>query len=68
MTLEQAAAAFGVQRGRLKRAAWQGRLRATKIGEGRTSAYLVTEVDVRAFLASDGSRRGPKRKRSPEAP
>lgn len=51
MTLEQAAAAFGVQRDRLKRAAWQGRLRATKIGEGRTSAYVVKAADVRAFLA-----------------
>jgi excisionase family DNA binding protein len=62
MTLEQAAATFGVRRDRLKRAAWQGRLRATKIGDGRTSAYLVTEADVRAFLDGDGSRPGPKRK------
>ncbi len=68
MTLEQAAAAFGVQRDRLKRAAWQGRLRATKIGAGRTSAYLVKAEDVRAFLGGAASRRGPKKKASPEAP
>lgn len=60
MTLEQAARAFKCRRDRLKRAAWQGRLPATKIGEGRTSTYVVRPEDVAEFLRT--SRRGPKSK------
>ena len=60
MTLEQAAKAFRCRRDRLKRAAWQGRLPATKIGEGRTSTYVVKPEDVAEYLRT--TRRGPKRK------
>lgn len=60
MTLEQAAKTYAVAHARLKRAAWQGRLAATKLGEGRTSAYIVKGADVEAFLRT--SRRGPKGK------
>ncbi len=60
MTLEQAAKLFDVKHDRLKRAAWQGRLPATKIGEGRTSTYVVKPEDVETFIRT--SRRGPKGK------
>ena len=63
MTLAQAAAQLGVGHDRLKKAATQGRLQATKLPGGLRMPYLVTVADVEAFLASDGARRGPKPKK-----
>lgn len=68
LTLMEAADRFGVKRDRLKRAALDGRLSALKVTGGLRMPYMVKASDVAAFLASDKSRRGPKKKASPQAP
>ena len=68
VTLIAAAEHFGVKRDRLKRAALDGRLPAFKVAAGLRMPYVVKLSDVAAFLASDKSRRGPKKKASPQTP
>jgi excisionase family DNA binding protein len=65
LTVAAAAQRFGVKRDRLQRAAMEGRLRARKLGEGRSHPWLVRPEEVERFLRE--SRRGPKPRRR-EAP
>jgi excisionase family DNA binding protein len=56
LTLDEAAALYGVRHDRLRRAAWDGRLVARKLG--RTGVWLVRPADVEHYLKT--SRRGPR--------
>ena len=58
LTIPAAAERFGLKRDRLQKAASQGRLAATKLGAGKSHAWLVKAEDVERFARE--SRRGPK--------
>ena len=62
LTIPDAARRYGVKRDRLQRAAMEGRLRAEKLGDGRSHPWLVHPEDVEHFLAT--SRRGPHKRLS----
>ena len=57
-TIPAAAARFRLKRDRLQKAASQGRLAATKLGTGKSHAWLVKADDVERFARD--SRPGPK--------
>ena len=56
LTLDEAAARYGVKHDRLRRAAWDGRLEARRLGRARV--WLVRPADVERYLET--TRRGPR--------
>ena len=61
LTMEEAAARFDVERDTLRRAVYDGRLPATKIGSAKTHPYLLRPADVERYVNERSRRRKPKR-------
>ncbi len=64
MTLREAARRSGLAPVTLRQAARSGRLRATRIDEGRRSIFLVASADLDAYLAGRRTWRGYRGKQS----
>ncbi len=58
ITLREAAERSGLAHVTLRQAARSGRLKATRIGEGRRSIFLVAPADLDAYLAGRRTWRG----------
>ncbi len=58
MTLREAAERSGLAPVTLRQAARTGRLRATRVGEGRRSIFLVTPANLEVYLAGRRTWRG----------
>jgi excisionase family DNA binding protein len=58
ITLGEAARRSGLAPVTLRQAARDGRLRATRVGEGRRSIFLVNPADLDAYLAGRKTWRG----------
>ena len=66
LTLQQASELYGVKRARLRRAALEGRLKATKVGVGSRMPWVVRPHDLEQFLRT--SHRGRRRTEDRDSP
>lgn len=63
VTLEEAAAALGVNLWRLRKAVYREKLPAKRIGSAKRGIWLVTLADVRAYVETHPRPGPPVRKR-----